>query len=109
MALWGMRDPLEASMHTTSRVVLLALAISMANASQAAGEDLAKSTPGQKALRGAMNLSLGLVLELPANGIRVSLEPDLLRVGTTWVAEARLPGYVHRYHFHVEGKRIVVR
>jgi hypothetical protein len=48
-------------------------------------------------------------LELPAKGIRVSLEPDLFRVGTTWVAEARLPGYVHRYHFRVEGKRIVVR
>ena len=48
-------------------------------------------------------------LELPAKGIQVSLEPDLFRVGTTWVAEARLPGYVHRYHFRVEGKRIVVR
>ena len=48
-------------------------------------------------------------LDLPAKEIQVSLEPDLLRVGTTWVAEARLPGYVHRYHFRVEGKRIVVR
>ena len=48
-------------------------------------------------------------LELPAKEIRVSLEPDLFRVGTTWVAEARLPGYIHRYHFRVEGKRIVVR
>ena len=48
-------------------------------------------------------------LDLPPKGVRVSLESDLFRVGTTWVAEARLPGYVHRYHFRVEGKRIVVR
>ena len=47
-------------------------------------------------------------LDLPAKEIRVSLESDLFRVGTTWVAEARLPGYAHRYHFRVEGKRIVV-
>ncbi len=52
-------------MNTTSRVVLLAAAISMGIAGQAAGDELAKSTPGQKALRGATNLSLGLVLELP--------------------------------------------
>ena len=52
-------------MHTTSRVILLAVLIVMAAASHVAGEDLAKSTPGQKALRGATNLSLGLVLELP--------------------------------------------
>jgi putative exosortase-associated protein (TIGR04073 family) len=56
---------MEASMHATLRVVILALVISVAVASQAAGEELAKSTPGQKALRGATNLSLGLVLELP--------------------------------------------
>ena len=52
-------------MHATSRVILLAMLIVIAVASHAAGEDLAKSTPGQKALRGATNLSLGLVLELP--------------------------------------------
>lgn len=52
-------------MKTTSRVVLLAVAMSIAIAASAAGEELAKSTPGQKALRGATNLSLGLVLELP--------------------------------------------
>jgi len=52
-------------MSTASRVVLLVGAISMAIAGQAAGEDLAKSTPGQKALRGATNLSLGLVLDWP--------------------------------------------
>ncbi len=52
-------------MKTTSRVVLLAVAMSIAIAASAASEELAKSTPGQKALRGATNLSLGLVLELP--------------------------------------------
>ncbi len=52
-------------MHATSRVILLAMLIVIAVAGHATGEDLAKSTPGQKALRGATNLSLGLVLELP--------------------------------------------
>jgi putative exosortase-associated protein (TIGR04073 family) len=52
-------------MKTTSRVVLLAVAMSIAIAASAGGEELAKSTPGQKALRGATNLSLGLLLELP--------------------------------------------
>lgn len=52
-------------MKTTSRVVLLAAAMSIAIAASAAGEELAKSTPGQKALRGATNLSLGLLLEWP--------------------------------------------
>jgi putative exosortase-associated protein (TIGR04073 family) len=52
-------------MNTASRAVLLAVAISTVIAGQALGEELTKSTPGQKALRGATNLSLGLVLELP--------------------------------------------
>lgn len=52
-------------MSMTSRVVLLALVMSMAITVQAAGEELAKSTPGQKALRGATNLSLGLMIEWP--------------------------------------------
>ena len=37
----------------------------MAVATGAAAEEPPRSTPGQKALRGATNLSLGLVLELP--------------------------------------------
>ena len=52
-------------MNTASRAVLLAVAISTVIAGQALAEELTKSTPGQKALRGATNLSLGLVLELP--------------------------------------------
>ena len=48
-------------------------------------------------------------LALPARGIRVSLEPDLLRIGTSWEAEAGLAGYTHRFRFHVEGKRIFAR
>ncbi len=48
-------------------------------------------------------------LALPASRVRVSLEPDLLRIGTSWEAEARLAGYAHRFRFHVEGKRIVAR
>jgi putative exosortase-associated protein (TIGR04073 family) len=52
-------------MNTASRAVLFAVAISAVIAGQALAEELTKSTPGQKALRGAANLSLGLVLELP--------------------------------------------
>jgi len=48
-------------------------------------------------------------LALPASRVRVSLEPDLLRIGTSWEAEARLAGYAYRFHFRVEGKRIFVR
>ena len=48
-------------------------------------------------------------LYLPAKGVQVSLEPDLLRVGTNWEVEARLPGYAQRYRFRVEAKRIIVR
>ena len=52
-------------MKTTLRLIVLSVALCMAVTAQAAGEELTKSTPGQKALRGATNLSLGLVLELP--------------------------------------------
>ena len=48
-------------------------------------------------------------LDLPSKAVRVLLEPDYFRVGTDWEAEARLPGYSHRFHFHVEGKRFIVR
>ncbi len=48
-------------------------------------------------------------LDLPAKEIQVALDADYFRVGTKWDVEARLPGYAHRYHFSVEGKRIVVR
>lgn len=48
-------------MKMTSRVVLLAALMSFAITVQAAGEEVAKSTPGQKALRGAANFSLGLL------------------------------------------------
>jgi len=48
-------------------------------------------------------------LDLPAKEIQVSLDADFFRVGTKWFVEARLPGYAHRYHFRVEGKRFVVR
>ena len=48
-------------------------------------------------------------LALPASRVRVSLEPDLLRIGTSWESEARLAGYAHRFRFHVEGKRIFAR
>jgi putative exosortase-associated protein (TIGR04073 family) len=52
-------------MNTALRAVLFAVVVSTVIAGQALGEELTKSTPGQKALRGATNLSLGLVLELP--------------------------------------------
>lgn len=50
---------------TSGVIILLAVVISVASAAEAAGPEQAASTPGQKALRGATNLSLGLVLELP--------------------------------------------
>jgi putative exosortase-associated protein (TIGR04073 family) len=52
-------------MNTALRAVLFAVVVSTVIAGQALGEEPTKSTPGQKALRGATNLSLGLVLELP--------------------------------------------
>ena len=59
------QNPLGVSLNTTLRVTLLAAGILAAVAAGAAAEEPAPSTPGQKALRGATNLSLGLVLELP--------------------------------------------
>ena len=50
---------------TWGTTILLAVVISVASAAGAAEREQAASTPGQKALRGATNLSLGLVLELP--------------------------------------------
>ena len=48
-------------------------------------------------------------LDLPPKGVWVLLEPDLFRVGTNWEAEARFPGYSHRFHFRLEGRRFIVR
>ena len=50
---------------------------------------------------------LGLVV--PADDVQIQLEPDRFRVWTTWEGEAKLPGYTHRYHFRVEGRRVLVR
>ena len=47
-------------------------------------------------------------LDLPAQGVQVLLEPDLLRVLANWEAEAKLPGYAQRFRFGVEGRRVVV-
>ena len=52
-------------MNTTLRVILLALVISTALTTRAVAGELASSSPGQKALRGASNLFLGLVIEWP--------------------------------------------
>ncbi|MDE2060337.1 MAG: exosortase system-associated protein, TIGR04073 family [candidate division NC10 bacterium] len=52
-------------MKMTSRVVVLALMISVVFATQAVAGELASSSPGQKALRGAANLTLGLFVEWP--------------------------------------------
>ena len=46
-------------------------------------------------------------LDLPPKRVRVSLEPDLFRVEASWEAEANLLGYAHRFHFRVEGKRLI--
>ena len=48
-------------------------------------------------------------LQLPARSVNVALEPDLVRVTTSWEAEARFPGYTHHFHFRVEGRRVVIR
>ncbi|MCI0411036.1 MAG: exosortase system-associated protein, TIGR04073 family [Acidobacteria bacterium] len=50
---------------TLSAAIFFAVVISVASSAGATGKEQAASTPGQKALRGATNLSLGLVLELP--------------------------------------------
>ena len=52
-------------MYSTWRAVLLAVVIAVAVAAHASADDLDKSTPGQKALRGATNLSLGLLFDWP--------------------------------------------
>ncbi|MBZ0170162.1 hypothetical protein MELA_02475 [Candidatus Methylomirabilis lanthanidiphila] len=52
-------------MKRTLRVGVLALALSTALTAQAAAGELAASTPGQKALRGVTNLTLGLFIEWP--------------------------------------------
>ncbi len=52
-------------MKRTLRVGVLALALSTALTAQAVAGELAVSTPGQKALRGITNLTLGLFIEWP--------------------------------------------
>ena len=52
--------------------------------------------------------AIRLGLDLPAQGVQVLLEPDLLRVLANWEAEAKLPGYAQRFEFRVEGRRILV-
>src|SRR3972149_1323267 len=43
--------------------------------------------------------AIRLGLDLPAQGVQVLLEPDLLRVLANWEAEAKLPGYAQRVGF----------
>lgn len=52
-------------MKMTLRSALLALVISMVLTTQAVAGELTSSSPGQKALRGAANLTLGLFIEWP--------------------------------------------
>lgn len=52
-------------MKMTLRSALLALVMSMALTAQAVAGELTSSSPGQKALRGAANLTLGLFVEWP--------------------------------------------
>ena len=52
-------------MNMTVRGVLLALVMSMALTAQAIAGELTSSSPGQKALRGVTNLTLGLFIEWP--------------------------------------------
>ena len=52
-------------MKMSLRVVGLALVMAMALTSQAVAGELTHSTRGQKALRGAANLTLGLFIEWP--------------------------------------------
>ena len=46
-------------------------------------------------------------LGLPADGVQVLLEPGRFRVAAAWEAEAKLPGFAHRFRFRVEGRRIL--
>lgn len=52
-------------MKRTLRVGVLALMLSTAPTTHAVAGELAASTPGQKALRGVTNLTLGLFIEWP--------------------------------------------
>lgn len=52
-------------MKMTLRGILLALVMSMALTAQAVAGELTSSSPGQKALRGVANLTLGLLIEWP--------------------------------------------
>ena len=53
--------------------------------------------------------AIRLGLDLPAQGVQVLLDPDLLRVLANWEAEATFPGYAQRFRFGVEGRRVVVQ
>ena len=46
--------------------------------------------------------AIRLGLDLPAQGVQVLLDPDLLRVSANWEAVATFPGYVQRFRFGVE-------
>ena len=52
--------------------------------------------------------AIRLGLDLPAQGVQVLLDPDLLRVLANWEAEATFPGYAQRFRFGVEARRVVV-
>lgn len=62
-------------------------------------------TPAVTVLMHARAIRLGL--DPPALAIQVLLEQDFLRILADWEAEARLPGYVQRFRFRVEGRRIL--
>jgi hypothetical protein len=47
-------------------------------------------------------------VDLSDDQVRVFFEPDVLRVRTDWEADARFPGYVHRYRFRVEARHVMV-
>ena len=51
--------------------------------------------------------AIRLGLDLPAQGVQVLLEPDLLRVLANWEAEATFPGYAQRFRFGVEARRVM--
>lgn len=53
--------------------------------------------------------AIRLGLDLPAQGVQVLLDPDLLRVQANWEAEATFPGYAQRFRFGVEARRVVVQ
>jgi len=53
--------------------------------------------------------AIRLGLDLPAQGVQVLLDPDLLRVLANWEAEATFPGYAQRFRFGVEARRVVIQ